>query len=174
MDLVIYIALLIIGIIVATVPKILAEEFKAWAPTLAGRITDWAVRHLSEEDRGRCHEEWHGHLEQTPGYCAKIAAAFGFVLAGRAISAERAKALVSKSAPASASSSSLRAKYRRLRSEAISTLERRAERKRLLKEAVLIGVIEELIEEGEADGDGIAISHAVLDEASHSSEKKVS
>jgi lipopolysaccharide/colanic/teichoic acid biosynthesis glycosyltransferase len=65
----------------AVVVKLLADEFKAWAPSLSSTLLEMAVRGLPAELRERFSEEWRGHLSDVPGDISKIVVACGFVLA---------------------------------------------------------------------------------------------
>lgn len=61
--------------------KILADEFKAWAPMVANKIVAAAVQALPSELRGRFSEEWQSHINDVPGDVGKIVVACGFLFA---------------------------------------------------------------------------------------------
>ena len=81
MGVVISVLLAALAILAAACAKVLADEFKAWAPTIVAKIIKTAVRTLPVELRERFSEEWLGHVDQTPGDATKIAVACGFLLA---------------------------------------------------------------------------------------------
>src|SRR5262245_50918081 len=61
----IFVALL--GLLGAAFSKLLADEFKAWAPSLTSRILAVATRAMPPSRRARCAEEWEAHVSETPG-----------------------------------------------------------------------------------------------------------
>jgi hypothetical protein len=71
----------VLTLLVACSSRLLADEFKAWVPSLVDRIIFFAVSraHLRE----RLAEEWCSHVNDTPGDLGKLVAAFGFVWASR-------------------------------------------------------------------------------------------
>src|SRR5579871_4106496 len=70
-----------IAICGAVCVKVLADEFKAWAPAIVVKIIATAVRTLPAELRERFSEEWPSHVEQVPGDLGKITVACGFIIA---------------------------------------------------------------------------------------------
>lgn len=77
MDMMLAGILVILGVLGATFSKILADEFKAWAPSIAGFVLRAAVARLSESRRERLNEEWLADLAVTPGDVGKIVFAIG-------------------------------------------------------------------------------------------------
>lgn len=67
--------------IVALLGRLCAEEVKAWLPSVAERITTWAVRCLPKDLRERYSEEWRSHLSDVPGSLTKVWVACGFLSA---------------------------------------------------------------------------------------------
>jgi len=78
-------ALTLIG---AAFSKLLADEFKAWQPSLLSSILAVAVRALPPSRRNRCEEEWKSHLDTLPGDLSKLIVACGFIFAAWRIAAE--------------------------------------------------------------------------------------
>jgi hypothetical protein len=69
------------ALLVACSSRLLADEFKAWVPSVVDRIISFAVSRAPEHLRERLAEEWRGHVNDTPGDLGKLVAAFGFVWA---------------------------------------------------------------------------------------------
>lgn len=65
----------------AVCAKLLADEFKAWAPSIASKIVSAAVRRLPAQMRERFSEEWQSHINDVPGDLGKIVVACGFLVA---------------------------------------------------------------------------------------------
>lgn len=63
----------------AVFSKILADEFKAWAPWLVARIIAFAAMQMPKDERERVREEWSAWVRDVPGDLGKIFAAIGFV-----------------------------------------------------------------------------------------------
>jgi hypothetical protein len=63
----------------------LTDEFKAWTPRLTDWLTQYAVRKLPKNQRERFAEEWHSHINDTPGEIGKIYFALGLLLAPSAM-----------------------------------------------------------------------------------------
>jgi exopolysaccharide production protein ExoY len=61
--------------------KLLADEFKAWAPSMVSSILAVAVRTLPPSRRKRSEEEWKSHVEELPGDLSKVIVACGFMFA---------------------------------------------------------------------------------------------
>lgn len=76
----------VIGFVFACLQKIVADDFKAWRPTLVARIIAAAVRNLPLAKRPRYSEEWNGHIDAMPGDLAKLGAAVGCLIASWTIS----------------------------------------------------------------------------------------
>ncbi len=87
MDLIIIVGLGLLGVIGAVFSKLLADEFKAWAPSLVATIIAAAVRHLPPAKRQRFAEEWEAHVNGVPGDIGKIAVACGCLTAAWKIAA---------------------------------------------------------------------------------------
>jgi exopolysaccharide production protein ExoY len=77
MNLIIFALLGMLGVFGAVFSKLLADEFKAWAPSLVAHIIAAAVRKLPAARRERFSEEWKSHVNEVPGDISKIAAACG-------------------------------------------------------------------------------------------------
>ena len=77
MNLIIFALLGMLGVFGAVFSKLLADEFKAWAPSLVAHIIAAAVRKLPAAKRERFSEEWKSHVNEVPGDISKIAAACG-------------------------------------------------------------------------------------------------
>jgi hypothetical protein len=73
------------AIFVATMSRLLSDEFKAWGPCIIEHLICFAVRRLPAKYRKRFSEEWRSHITEVPGDIAKIIVAFGFIRASRAI-----------------------------------------------------------------------------------------
>jgi len=86
MELIIGFMLAVLGIIAAAISRQLADELKAWTPSIVKRLVKRAVCKLPEEQRDRFGEEWLSHVYETPGEVGKLAAALGFLLAARRMS----------------------------------------------------------------------------------------
>ena len=71
-------ALTLVG---AAFSKLLADEFKAWAPTIVSSILAVAVKALPPSQRDRAAEEWTSHVNELPGDLSKIVCACGCILA---------------------------------------------------------------------------------------------
>jgi hypothetical protein len=78
-ELISVIALSIIG---AAGSKLVADEFKAWLPTMINHLIRWAVSLLPEDKRERYAEEWQREIDETPGEIGKLIFGFGLLLAG--------------------------------------------------------------------------------------------
>jgi len=87
MEHLIVIGLGLLGVIGAVFSKLLADEFKAWAPSLVATIIAAAVRHLPPAKRERFAEEWEAHVDGVPGEIGKIAVACGCLTAAWKIAA---------------------------------------------------------------------------------------
>jgi lipopolysaccharide/colanic/teichoic acid biosynthesis glycosyltransferase len=81
MNLIIFALLGMLGVFGAVFSKLLADEFKAWAPSLVAHIIAAAVRKLPAAKRERFSEEWKSHVNEVPGDISKIAAACGCLFA---------------------------------------------------------------------------------------------
>lgn len=81
MGLIIVALLGMLGVFGAVCSKLLADEFKAWAPSVTAKIIAAAVRKLPTPKRERFSEEWASHVQQVPGDIGKIAAACGCLVA---------------------------------------------------------------------------------------------
>ncbi len=69
------------SVLLAALVTVLADEFKAWLPWIAGRMTRRAVSGLPKHLQSRYSEEWHSHLAEVPGVIGKLVAAVGFLRA---------------------------------------------------------------------------------------------
>jgi len=71
------------SIITGIVSRVVAEELKAWSPTIVTKFTAIAVGRLPVEQRERFAEEWESHLNAIPGDLSKIVFAFDLIRAAR-------------------------------------------------------------------------------------------
>ena len=85
MGVMIAIGVIAASIIGAAISQLLAEEFKAWVPTIADHMIRFAVSRVPPQLRKRLNEEWHSHIDEIPGTITKLVVAFGFVFASRSI-----------------------------------------------------------------------------------------
>jgi exopolysaccharide production protein ExoY len=76
------------ALIGAAFSKILADEFKAWRPSIVSSILAVAVKALPPSRRDRSAEEWTSHLDESPGDLSKVILACGFVYAAWKIATE--------------------------------------------------------------------------------------
>jgi exopolysaccharide production protein ExoY len=81
MDLIFWALLGMAGLLGAAFSKVLAEELKAWRPSLVGKIIALAVRKLPSANRERFSEEWKSHINEIPGDVGKIVVACGCLTA---------------------------------------------------------------------------------------------
>lgn len=65
----------------AMLSKLLADEFKAWRPSLVAALIAAAVRRLPPAMRQRSAEEWESHVNDVPGDIGKVTAACGKLVA---------------------------------------------------------------------------------------------
>jgi hypothetical protein len=75
------IASALLTLLVAILAKLLADECKAWAPSITAMLVRAAVRMLPVQMRDRFSEEWHSHLSEVPGDISKVVVACNFLLA---------------------------------------------------------------------------------------------
>jgi hypothetical protein len=68
-------------LLTAVLSRQLAEDFRAWAPTIVLNLIQFAVQRLPEQQRERFQEEWLSHAVDVPGEIGKLAVALGFVVA---------------------------------------------------------------------------------------------
>jgi phage terminase Nu1 subunit (DNA packaging protein) len=61
-----------LGILAAAAARLLADEFKAWAPWIIERLIRRAVRELPQNLRERYEEEWQSHVDEIPGDIGKV------------------------------------------------------------------------------------------------------
>jgi len=66
--------------------KEVADELHSRIPWLTRKIVEQAIQRLPEGQRERFGEEWHSHLEETPGELSKLIVAIGFLQAARQMS----------------------------------------------------------------------------------------
>jgi hypothetical protein len=101
-------------IFISAAGKVVADEFRAWAP----RLTEWliarSVTRLPKDQRGRYGEEWRSDVNNIPGEVSKIFWAVRYMLAARKILPETATSL--DELPPSAVHSSWRRALLRLQS----------------------------------------------------------
>lgn len=92
------IAVLVIvgGILASAIAKVLADDFKAWQPSIVERLLKFSVSLLSASERERYHEEWSAYIDETPGDLSKVIAATGLIWAAFRISDSKFVALSGK------------------------------------------------------------------------------
>jgi hypothetical protein len=76
----------IVNVLCSIISRLIAEEVKDWCPVIASWVTNRCVRLLPEDIRERYSEEWHSHLEDTPGRLSKAITAIEFAFAAFKIS----------------------------------------------------------------------------------------
>jgi hypothetical protein len=81
MDLIVTMVIGVLTLLGASVAKLLADEFKAWAPSIVEKIVSFAVRRAPQHLRERLAEEWRSHVNETPGDLGKLCVALGFIWA---------------------------------------------------------------------------------------------
>lgn len=75
------VVLAIVGVILACLSKILADEFKAWTPRFVEALIALAVKLAPRNYRDRLGEEWRAYVNDTPGDLGKLWSAFGLIWA---------------------------------------------------------------------------------------------
>jgi hypothetical protein len=70
-----------LGLLAAAFAKILADEFKAWSPTIVSAVVITASRIMPPTERDRAAEEWAADVADIPGDLSKILYALGLVVA---------------------------------------------------------------------------------------------
>ena len=71
----------VLTLLVACGSRLLADEFKAWVPSVVDRIISFAVSRAPKHLRERLAEEWRGHVNDAPGDLSKLFVALGFIWA---------------------------------------------------------------------------------------------
>jgi hypothetical protein len=69
-------------VLAAMVGRILADDLRAWFPSLTDGLINLAVRRLPSDLQERYSEEWRAHIADTPGEIGKLFCATGFLWAG--------------------------------------------------------------------------------------------
>jgi hypothetical protein len=69
-------------VLAAMLGRVLADDLRAWFPSLTEFLIDLAVRRLRKHLRERYAEEWRAYLTEIPGETSKLFCAAGFLLAG--------------------------------------------------------------------------------------------
>ncbi len=77
---------LLCAVAIAAASRLLAEEVKAWMPTLTEWFIRAALRRLPVSKTKRYAEEWRGHIYELPGDISKLITAAGYVVAAGRIS----------------------------------------------------------------------------------------
>ena len=72
---------LVCAVAVAAVSRLLADEAKAWLPTLTEWFVKVAIRRLPISQHERYTEEWRSHICELPGDVSKLMTAVGYVVA---------------------------------------------------------------------------------------------
>jgi hypothetical protein len=78
-ELISLIALGILSLIAAASSKLVADEFKAWLPSVINHLIGWAIRSLPEDKRERYAEEWQSDIDETPGEIGKLIVGLGLL-----------------------------------------------------------------------------------------------
>ncbi len=86
MELIGIIALGILRVIGAAASKIMADEFKAWLPTVINHLIGWASSSLPEDKREDYVREWRSDIDGTPGDIWKLLFALDLVRAAMKLS----------------------------------------------------------------------------------------
>jgi len=74
-----------VGFIIAVASKLVADEVKAWLPTICNRLISIAALRLPEKERARYGEEWRADVAAYPGELTRLIRAAGFILAASRI-----------------------------------------------------------------------------------------
>ena len=90
---------LVATILVATLSRLMAEDFKAWVPRLTRHAIQRAVRKLPNDQRDRLAEEWTADVADTPGDLSKLIFACGFMRASRKIVRDQQRCIPSPAEP---------------------------------------------------------------------------
>lgn len=69
------------AVLITLALMLLAYELNAWFPTILRNMIEIAVVRLPKSKRAQFREEWHAHLDETPGGILKLWYCMGFVLA---------------------------------------------------------------------------------------------
>jgi hypothetical protein len=93
MALIIAVGVFIVSVLAAALSSILADDIRAWIPSIVRSITKRAVAWLPENQRARLDEEWQSHVNEVPGTIGKLLEAAGFLLAAHNLSKGKAKNL---------------------------------------------------------------------------------
>lgn len=66
--------------------RLMADEFKAWTPSMVSRLIAIAVQLLPDGERQRWTEEWHSHATDIPGEISKFVFALSLLVAASRMS----------------------------------------------------------------------------------------
>jgi ribosomal protein S27AE len=86
----------LLAVLIATLSRLLADDFKAWVPRLTEYLIRRAVRRLPEDQRERLAEEWTADVADTPGDLAKLVFACGLKCASRKIASDYSRCVSSQ------------------------------------------------------------------------------
>jgi hypothetical protein len=78
----------VVGVLTAALSRILAEEIADLSSWVIRGLIRAAVAKLPENQRLRFAEEWHGHVDETPGRIGKLFSAVGFLIAAHKMAME--------------------------------------------------------------------------------------
>lgn len=81
MGLIVTVVLGVLAVIGACASWLLADELKAWVPSVVERIISFAITRAPRHLRERLTEEWRSHVNDTPGHLGKLYIALGFIWA---------------------------------------------------------------------------------------------
>lgn len=81
MGLIVTVVLGVLAVIGACASRLLADELKAWVPSVVERIISFAITRAPRHLRERLTEEWRSHVNDTPGHLGKLYIALGFIWA---------------------------------------------------------------------------------------------
>lgn len=77
----------LLGSLISSVTsRLVADELKAWSPSIVQKLISMAVAKLPETNRERFSEEWQSDLDSIPGDLSKIVYALGLISAAAKIS----------------------------------------------------------------------------------------
>src|SRR6185369_7288448 len=83
--------LFIVGVIGAAMARMLAEDFKEWAPFIVEKLIQLVLSKLPAEQQDRFAEEWRSYVNDVSGQIAKLWVAVGFNLVVLMIAESRLK-----------------------------------------------------------------------------------
>ncbi|MBW7964964.1 sugar transferase [Bradyrhizobium sp. BR 10261] len=70
-----------IGVLGAVFAKLLADDLKAWSPSIVSSIIAAATRLMPDQRAARAREEWESHVAEIPGDLSRVCFALSCVIA---------------------------------------------------------------------------------------------